>query len=132
MSHIQLTSGQWFVQTVFVRKVWPKLLVSFLLLWTAVDISLPILVCNSEAMLSLDVGPGLTLPSSSSSRQESRQDSGESKYRYEDDCFCCCSHIVPTAHVNLVAVLRSAPAQIRLTSSAPEARPRTLFHPPRS
>lgn len=108
------------------------MLACLLLLWTAADMALPIVVCNSEAMLSLDGGPSLGLSSSSSSRQESRQDSQESKYRYEDDCFCCCSHIVPTPHVNLVAVLRSAPAEIRLSASDPQVAPRTLFHPPRN
>lgn len=106
------------------------MLACLLLLWTAVDIALPMVVCNSEAMLSLDGGQALVL--SSSSQQESRQDSQESKYGYEDDCFCCCSHIVPTAHVNLVAMLRSAPAEIRISTSDPQATPRTLFHPPRS
>lgn len=110
--------------------MWPKLLACLLLLWTAADMALPIVVCNSETMLSS--GDGHAALQISSSRQQGREDSQDSKYRYEDDCFCCCSHIVPTPHVNLVAVLDSSPAQSIVMARDPQATPGTLFHPPRS
>lgn len=117
--------------TASVLKKWPKLLVCLLLLWTAVDFALPIVVCNSEGNVLADVA-GLTLLSASSSSSPRPANDQDSRFRYEDDCFCCCSHIVPAPHFDLVAVLISAPTDVNLSVSFPQATPQTLFHPPRS
>jgi hypothetical protein len=57
--------------------------------------------------------------------QDSRQSSAD------EDCFCCCSHIIPSRHVN-VATLNSPPQpEDAAIPSLPSAPPQGAFHPPR-
>ncbi len=127
----RLTSTRSFLHTIFVRKSWPKLLAFVLLVWTAVDISLPMVVCNSEGQLLLNRGAGLVLSSSAPStpRQGGSQ---QSRYAYEDDCFCCCSHIVPTQHFELLAMLRAVPTNFIPTNGEARGIAESVYHPPRS
>lgn len=49
----------------------------------------------------------------------------------EEDCFCCCSHIIPSPFVSVAHLnLGSPPAESSL-NSLPSAPPRDAFHPPR-
>jgi hypothetical protein len=49
----------------------------------------------------------------------------------DEDCFCCCSHIVPSPYVN-VAALNCQPQPPDLAnSSLPSSPPQGTFHPPR-
>lgn len=49
----------------------------------------------------------------------------------EDDCFCCCSHIIPGSHVT-VADLSDHPRPSALQINAlPSSPPQDTFHPPR-
>ncbi|MGH9813956.1 MAG: hypothetical protein ACRD4T_12555, partial [Candidatus Acidiferrales bacterium] len=76
--------------------IWQKYVVVLFLLWTAVDISVPGL-CNSEQEIIRD---GQFLIASANTKTAPVTQSGP-----EDDCFCCCSHIIATPHTELVTVL---------------------------
>ena len=57
------------------------------------------------------------------------QDSSQSSI--DEDCFCCCSHIIPGVCVN-VAVLNGAPQPHDPTiTSLPSSPPHGAYHPPR-
>lgn len=49
----------------------------------------------------------------------------------DEDCFCCCSHIVPSPHVNVATL--NCPPQLDDPAifSLPLAHPYDAFHPPR-
>lgn len=49
----------------------------------------------------------------------------------QDDCFCCCTHVMPTPHFDLAApCVQSPPVDLELTS-LPSLSPARIFHPPR-
>lgn len=57
------------------------------------------------------------------------QDSHQSPI--DEDCFCCCSHIIPGVCIS-VAVLNGSPQPgASAISSLPLSPPRDAFHPPR-
>lgn len=57
------------------------------------------------------------------------QDSHQSPI--DEDCFCCCSHIIPGVCIK-VAVLNGSPQPGASTiTSLPSSPPRDAFHPPR-
>ena len=57
--------------------------------------------------------------------QDSRQSTTD------EDCFCCCSHIIPSPHVS-VATLNCTPQPVDpAIASLPSPPPRGPFHPPR-
>ena len=49
----------------------------------------------------------------------------------EEDCFCCCSHIVLGYAVNAVAPLARPGVIISLDGILPSAPPQDTYHPPR-
>lgn len=50
---------------------------------------------------------------------------------FDEDCFCCCSHIIPSVCIS-VAVLNSSPQPSDPTiTSLPSSPLRDTFHPPR-
>src|SRR5262249_48970003 len=49
----------------------------------------------------------------------------------EEDCFCCCSHIIPGCHPSIAVLNESPHVDIPSISSLPSAPPRDTFHPPR-
>ena len=57
------------------------------------------------------------------------QDSHESSA--DEDCFCCCSHIIPSPHVNVVTLNSPPQADDPAITSLPAAPPRGAYHPPR-
>lgn len=49
----------------------------------------------------------------------------------DEDCFCCCSHIIPSSYA-CIATLNCTPQPDALAAaSLPLAPPRDAFHPPR-
>ena len=119
------------------RSVWHKGLAAFLLLWALADLSVPGL-CKSDNDRSPDAQP---IVASVKASQAGSQDvvrkavpgSGQQgTSTFDEDCFCCCSHIVPSAHFQLPAITASVPGLTvyhfeQVTASAP-----ALYHPPRS
>jgi hypothetical protein len=49
----------------------------------------------------------------------------------EDDCFCCCSHIVPAIPVNVAALGLKTLAAVAAITSLPSPPPQSTYHPPR-
>ena len=103
-----------------------KFVVVWLLLWAAVDLSVP-LVCQAEDFVLLQ-SQAATFPSSSSDSERER----DSRYDYEDDCFCCCAHIVPRPHFKICADSEMVSIQIILTVDHPDGITPLTYHPPRS
>lgn len=57
------------------------------------------------------------------------QDSHQSPI--DEDCFCCCSHIIPSPQVNVIALNSPPQPGAPAIASLPLAPPRDTFHPPR-
>lgn len=96
-----------------------------LLLWAAMDLFVPG-ICHGEEMESSVVQVAITvlLPGTSS-------DHGI-RLDYEDDCFCCCSHITPSPRSKLNDVFDLSPANLALSLGLPLQFAKTIPHPPRS
>jgi hypothetical protein len=66
------------------------------------------------------------------SNRDSQPDQDSHQSSADEDCFCCCSHIIPGQHIN-VATLNFPPhpgdAALPMLPSAP---PHGAFHPPRN
>ena len=50
----------------------------------------------------------------------------------EDGCFCCCSHVVPSAITTIEQSLVTVSHLRSESQSRPALLPHTFFHPPRS
>ncbi|HEU0177480.1 MAG TPA: hypothetical protein VFV58_24720 [Blastocatellia bacterium] len=57
------------------------------------------------------------------------QDSRESGT--DEDCFCCCSHIIPSSHVSVAALNCPPQPYDPADTSFPSSSPHDVFHPPR-
>jgi hypothetical protein len=65
------------------------------------------------------------------SSHDSQPDQDSHQSSADEDCFCCCSHIIPSRHVN-VATLNSPPQpDDAALPSLPSAPPHGTYHPPR-
>ena len=62
---------------------------------------------------------------------EARQEPSPEPEPIHEDCFCCCSHILPGLRFNLSGLDLGAPASEPANSLLPMSPPQTLFHPPR-
>jgi hypothetical protein len=49
----------------------------------------------------------------------------------EEDCFCCCSHIVPASHVTFPPLIDEPQVTEAAIAHLPSSPPHGLFHPPR-
>ena len=49
----------------------------------------------------------------------------------EEDCFCCCSHILPSVHFDVAVLEIKPPASLPANATLPTAPPQKPFHPPR-
>lgn len=107
------------------QHTWQKYVASILLIWAVIDVSIPA-VCHSEGQL--EHGPTAVLLTSSSNSTGTHS----SRFAYEDDCFCCCSHIVASPHFELGDVLNLSPANLALSLGLPLESVETIPHPPRS
>jgi hypothetical protein len=65
------------------------------------------------------------------SNHDSQPDQDSHQSSSDEDCFCCCSHIIPCQHIN-VATLNFPPyPDDAAIPSLPSAPPQGAFHPPR-
>lgn len=122
------------------RSTWQKGLAAFLLLWALADLGVPGL-CKSDNDRSPEVQPVAALVNASQTGpQDVMQKAGKGSGQHDsstldEDCFCCCSHIVPSAHFQLPAIAASVPALSiyhfeQVTASAPpltNPSPRTTY-----
>ena len=49
----------------------------------------------------------------------------------EEDCFCCCSHILPGVHFDVAVLDIKPPASLLTNAFLPTPPPQKTFHPPR-
>ena len=59
-----------------------------------------------------------------------KQDSHQSSA--DEDCFCCCSHIIPGIHVNIAVLNFSPRTDDPPIAFLPSSSPHDFFHPPRN
>lgn len=50
----------------------------------------------------------------------------------EDDCWCCCSHIRPSAHFELTTQFGAVAIEVNYFKGAAQSFIQDLYHPPRS
>jgi hypothetical protein len=50
----------------------------------------------------------------------------------EEDCFCCCSHIVPGVPLSIAPLGLKTMAAVAAITSLPSPPPQSTYHPPRS
>ena len=62
---------------------------------------------------------------------DSRPSHDSHEYSPDEDCFCCCSHIIPSPHVNVITLNSPPQAGDPAITSLPSAPPRGAYHPPR-
>jgi hypothetical protein len=112
----------------------------FFILFTFADLSVPEL-CTEElgghslpsASLSISTHESDELSYSVASGQtrQQQQKESESSEHSGEDCFCCCSHILPGSRFNVALIeLKSAVTNLA-EHSLPTSSPGTPFHPPR-
>ncbi len=109
----------------------------FFILFTFADLLIPQL-CREE--LGGPSLPGARLPSANSksdelslsvpSGQPQEQQSKNSEHS-DEDCFCCCSHIVPGSHFIVALLELKSPVTNPGDDFLPTPQPDTPFHPPR-
>ena len=98
----------------FRRSLLARLVVVGLLAWAVTDLTVPRLCAEDSATTQTSNGP--------TSGSQSHQ----------DDCFCCCHHLVPAAvDVSTVLIISIDPPDLARVNS-PDGVPRSLFHPPLS
>jgi hypothetical protein len=65
------------------------------------------------------------------SNRNSQPDQDSQQFSSDEDCFCCCAHIIPGQHIN-VATLNFPPHPGDTALPAiPSAPPHGTYHPPR-
>ncbi len=122
------------------RPVWQTWIASFLLLWTLADLSVPGL-CQSDNDGSQDAQalsqfasaaqPGQQTASLTQVRMASNPEQ-RSTPSSQEDCFCCCAHIVPSPHFYVATFQRAAQALTFYHFNQVTAAATPLYHPPRS
>jgi hypothetical protein len=64
-------------------------------------------------------------------RENNERDRGSDQSCEEEDCFCCCSHIVPGVPVNVAALGLKTLVPAAIINSLPSPPPQSTYHPPR-
>lgn len=119
--------------------LWVRSLALFFLLFTGADLFLPQYFCageevggipfNSRTVSSTNKADALVATFNS---DNSRPDQPEDREHHEEDCFCCCAHVLPSVGFGdpLVLDLISLPAPPSM-DSLPSPPLRGTYHPPR-
>lgn len=101
-----------------------RLVVLFLLLWLFADLGVQGSCCLTNEPLPMpEDGFSLSVPANT----EQSQRTG-----VEDSCFCCCTHILPSAHFELatsLAIVLEVPLAV---FEKPRGFHTPVYHPPRS
>jgi hypothetical protein len=109
---------------ILMRSVWRKQLALLLLLWMVVDLCVPGM-CQAEDLT-------FSSPSRSTLIRSAGGGGAQNPDSPEDDCFCCCTHIVLTAPVELSAFALSTPEHGIVDLNPPRGFTSASYHPPRS
>jgi hypothetical protein len=121
------------------RSLWRKGLTAFFLLWTLADLSVPGL-CRTDNDRSQDLQAPLSTTSntlaihrqSMVTRASVPAPERQGSPSLDEDCFCCCSHIVPAPHFQIPAISESVPTLAVYHFNSVTASALPLYHPPRS
>lgn len=62
---------------------------------------------------------------------DSHQNESPAPIQGDEDCFCCCSHILPGLHFVVAGIVSETLEADPTISSLPTGPPHTLYHPPR-
>jgi hypothetical protein len=103
----------------------------FFLLWTLTDLSVPeVCMADFDAPASL-AGASTEQPVLATSPQ--RHDSGSPSvpYQPDDDCFCCCSHVLPSSFADVERLKALSTVERDDDGTVPYRPINTPFHPPR-
>lgn len=104
---------------------WQKVVTLFILLWAVVDLSVPSFC---------EVDSSFRIPSTQQQSNVSADNNKSSRSAIpaqEDDCFCCCSHIAPTAHFEFSSVALSGEFRVPAPQLDPLEFAEAHYHPPR-
>jgi hypothetical protein len=110
----------------------------FFILFTAVDLLNPH-IC-SEELGGVSFGGALTANLSAGDTkataivtpsEDSHPEQPSRPGQTEEDCFCCCSHILPGSYFSPDAGLLKPDVGSPMNSNLPNSPPRDLFRPPR-
>jgi hypothetical protein len=107
------------------NRSWTKRLAMLMLLGVALDLSVPG-ICRTDGIV-MPVLQTIASATPANSHQESNP-----QETFGDDCFCCCSHIVPTAHFRLErgqTVSSEGPPYLQIQ---PTKLSTSVYHPPRA
>jgi hypothetical protein len=91
--------------------------------------TLPSLNTSVEAPYTMIEKAAAELASMRGHSSQTGQDSHQSLA--DEDCFCCCSHIIPSPHINVVALDCLPQLDDPAITSLPLPHPHGPFHPPR-
>jgi hypothetical protein len=119
--------------------------VAFLLLWIALfDLTVvdmfSIQLCKAESgaiagaipVVNADVRFGQnTAVNATITDQDSLPQQDSSPASAEDDCFCCCSHVLPVCPINQVTLNTIPRIDVPLIETLLSPPPQDTFHPPR-
>jgi len=105
---------------------WRKVVASYLLAWTFLCLCVPMSCAEDRVAI-----PGAS--SAIAQAFETQSDRGNAPVpSYEDDCFCCCAHIVPTPHFSVAAPTDFVAVEPALLYGEPRKLAISVYHPPRS
>jgi hypothetical protein len=79
---------------------------------------------DQDATVEVAIGVRNSLP-----QQDSHSESSPAST--EEDCFCCCSHVLPCFSLDYVTPNTTPRVNIALIASLPTPPPQDTFHPPR-
>jgi hypothetical protein len=79
---------------------------------------------QNDSPVEVEIGVRNTLP-----QRDSHSESSPAST--EEDCFCCCSHVLPCFSVDYVTPNMTPRVNIALIASLPTPPPQDTFHPPR-
>lgn len=109
----------------------------FFILFTFADLLIPQLCKEEMGGRSLPVASPTSSPndsdelSFSAASDRSEQEQSKSSEHSDEDCFCCCSHIVPGSRFSVDLLELNSPVRNLADHSLPTSLPNTPFHPPR-
>lgn len=116
------------------RRLFQGVVILFLL-YTAFDITIPQYhrnesIRSGESIVASGTGTSQTEQLASESMpSDSREDR---EHPRDEDCFCCCSHVVPSPlFVDIVGAIVNLPTHSEADTSIPSAPLHTPYHPPR-
>ena len=70
-------------------------------------------------------------PDTLSTAQSTPRDHGSESIPLDEDCFCCCAHVIPSVYFRCPALRLQAVDAFSWLTFLPTAPPLETFHPPR-